>query len=211
VKRHLSNRKAITFRTRRRHDRFWQPGKGRDVDLDTQCISDRDPIQSHVEVSNVNSSRSKRSSSDAFEFLKPIQSGDGWKCSLRASRNKPKTWKTRSTSNFRKYLSSEHHAVYVRKDPSQSKLTHLGFSGTGVKCKYDAMNSVSVPDKNEAERRLTRFVFNHSQPFSLAESKDFIELCASLREEYDVPSRKTLSSRIIDIWSFTPGRSLAIN
>jgi hypothetical protein len=178
-----------------------QHAKSDDAVLDLQSTGDEDPIQSQVEVSNACSSKSKRQSSDVFDFVKPLPNGDGWKCSVCASMNKVHIWKTRSTSNFRKHLNSDHHDIYARKDPAQTRLTHHGFSATGKKRKYDDLTLFNAADKKETDRRLTRFVVNHSQPFSLVESKDFIEFCASLREEYDVPSRKTLRSRIVDMWS----------
>ena len=107
-------------------------------------------------------------------------------CAHCRNKNKKQTWLNRSTSNFRRHLQNKHPDIYVQGSKVQSKLTHHGFTrpGAGAKRKDFCATTFDSNDKNFADKKLTDWIVNDSQSFSVVEQPDFIEFCESLRSEY---------------------------
>jgi Hermes transposase DNA-binding domain len=56
-------------------------------------------------------------------------------------------------------------------------------------------------DKIYADDKLTDWIVNDSQSFSVVEQNEFLEYCNTLRSEYPVPTRNTVKTRIIQRWN----------
>jgi Hermes transposase DNA-binding domain len=155
----------------------------------------------------ISSSSSNRysTSSDVYTFIVDDPSDKGaFYCKCCKDLNKSKKWTNRSTTNFRRHLIKEHRDRYISLDANQTKLTHHGFSRPSPKVcsKRNLASSADFgpSDKRHADEKLSDWIINDSQSFSVVEQKDFIELCETLRLEYPVPTRNTVKNRILCKW-----------
>ena len=111
-----------------------------------------------------------------------------------------------STSDFRKHLRSYHQDLYSESDPKQSKIrnvfTKSDKSSRDSQIKRRSLwTDFTLADKQHADSKLTDWIANHSQSFSVVEHEDFREFSAALRCDYQVPCRNTIKNRIIARWT----------
>src|SRR5690349_21312063 len=146
------------------------------------------------------SNSSRNLSSDVYSFIEQIDNVC-FRCKCCLASNVDKTWLVRSTTNFRNHLMKFHSDRYSVSDPKQTKLRHHGFAPiTGTKRSRMTTGGFSSVDKTYADQKLTDWVVNKAQPFSVVEHTEFQEFCNVLRGEYHLPGRTTLRSRIIHRW-----------
>ena len=145
---------------------------------------------------------SSKQLADVFQFISIVENEDGstkaYTCMCCAEKGISQCWTTRSTSNFRKHLSNKHADRYAPTS-SQTKLRRYGFKSS-KRSRPSSSAPLSSDDKQYADKKLLEWIVNHYQSFSVVEQDDFVEFCGVLREDYDVPSRKTLRARVIKLW-----------
>jgi hypothetical protein len=87
---------------------------------------------------------------------------------------------------------------------SQTKIKHFFSVESGGqssrKRKAGNNDNFTKSDIEYCNRKLTDWIVNHAQPFSVVEQADFREFCSSLREEYPMPTRNTIKHRILQRW-----------
>ena len=74
------------------------------------------------------------------------------------------------------------------------------FTGTSA-LKRKGSTQFTIADHKFSDRKLTDWIVNHAQSFSVVENSDFKDFCNSLQEEYTVPTRNTIKNRILLRWA----------
>ena len=139
-----------------------------------------------------------------YDFIAndPCEDKYRWFCLPCKAINKNQKWIMQSTSNFRKHLRSYHQDLYSESDPKQSKIRNVftksdKSSGDSQIKRRSLWTDFTLADKQHADSKLTDWIANHSQSFSVVEHEDFREFSAALRCDYQVPCRSTIKNRII--------------
>lgn len=143
----------------------------------------------------------KGSESDVFQFVSFDATAKVYVCLCCKDKNKKQTWVNRSTSNFRRHLTSQHADRYIPGNNRQGKLTHYGFKKevTGKRKNFIA-SKFEKNDKLFADSKLVDWIVNASHSFRVVEQADFVEFCNALRPEYSLPTRNTVKNRILKRW-----------
>jgi hypothetical protein len=142
--------------------------------------------------------------SDVFQFFYKDETNQKYYCKLCKDKPIQKARKSRSTSNFRRHLENHHPDQYTAttKAENQTKLKHH-FNSSRVPAGHKRKGAPGTFNKAEqayADRKLTDWIVNHSQSFSVVDQEDFRQFCSALREEYTVPSRNTIKTRVLQRW-----------
>ena len=159
-------------------------------------------VDDEAEAQSTAPCRSNDRKSDVFSFVESEEMFDGqlnYVCLLCKDKGKVQRWKTRSTSNFRKHLNKAHSDQYSR-DEKQSKLQRFGFQG-GKRPRRNSSTALTMEELRCVDMKLVDWVVNHSQPLSVVDQSDFVEMMAlASRQGYNVPSRNTLRSKVLKRW-----------
>jgi hypothetical protein len=132
-----------------------------------------------------NTSNRRTSLPDVYSFIleDPVGSGSFY-CQCCKDISKSTKWKNRSTSNFRRHLTKEQYDRYVPQDASQTKPTRHGFVRLNPQSGSKRMKVASdfgPSDKIDADDKLTDWIVNDSQSFSVVEQNEFLAYCNTLR------------------------------
>jgi hypothetical protein len=167
----------------------------RETDNDDEVI-----VESEEVLSTIASSSTDKKKSGVFSFVasEEINGKTTFVCIPCKEKGKAQHWKSRSTSNFRKHLKKQHSDRYSP-DERQSKLQRYGFEG-GKRPRPSSTTLFTKEDSHYADKKLVDWIVNHSQPLSVVDQCVFVEFCSALNGNYNVPSRKTLRSKVLKRW-----------
>jgi hypothetical protein len=150
------------------------------------------------------SSTARKMTSDVYAYIKEDDNkGKPFYCFLCHEKNKSHRWRSKNTGNFRYHLQKVHGDLYCSADPQQSKINHFFLKKSGKsesKRKRIGDSVFSEADRKHSDKKLVDWVVNDAQPFSVVEQADFVELVSTLREEYLLPSRNTIKSKVLEQW-----------
>ena len=173
---------------------------------DTSNEYERQPSakSSYAATASNTSSTRRKMTSDVYAYIKQDDNNEKpFYCFLCHEKNKPQRWRSKNTGNFRYHLQNVHGDVYCSADPQQSKIKHFFSKTSGnsqSKRKRIGESVFSESDRKHADKKLVDWIVNHAQRFSVVEQDDFVELVSTLREEYTLPSRNTIKSKVLEQW-----------